>query len=350
MIKVFDMFAGYGGAEFALKKAGIEHECVGFSEIDGGSIKCFTTNFPGVKNFGDCTKINPKELPDFDLLCGGFPCQPFSEAGKHKGELDMRGTLFNDIIRIATVKKPKWMLLENVKGLTSNPHKRTFEKILSELDKAGYNVHWKVLNSKEHGIPQSRERVFFACFRKDINGGCFDFPEKEKLDIFLKDIVEPPEKEMIVSVAIRNKNRAKHQAKGLPYGTFPKLYHLKHNPDIGVSYAIKSATHEFMVGRLEDIQAENKRLERNNMTPRDRFRYIKSMNIRDLTPKECFRLMGFLNDEISLDGLTNAQKYKLAGNGWDINIVSKIFTQMFMPCSGKKNKSRAEKQLKITSY
>ena len=97
-LKVFDMFTGYGGAEFALKKAGVNHKTIGYSEIDLHAIKCFEQNFPNIENYGNCTKIDVKELPDFDLLVGGFPCQPFSEAGKHKGELDIRGTLFYDIV------------------------------------------------------------------------------------------------------------------------------------------------------------------------------------------------------------------------------------------------------------
>lgn len=304
-IRVFDMFAGYGGAEFALKKAGIKHECIGFSEIKKHAIKCFETNHPGIKNFGDCTAITIEEIPDFDLLTGGFPCQPFSEAGKHNGESDTRGTLFYDIIRIAEAKKPKYILLENVRGLTSKPHKKTFDKILSELERIGYKVYWDILNSKEHGTPQNRERVVFVCFRKDIDNG-FKFPEKEELKIFLKDIVEQPTKEILVSVAWRNKNRSLHQAKGLPYGTFPKEYHYQYYKDIGVSFAVKSALHEFMVGKIDDLE-----------------------NARELTPKECFRLMGFFNDEIKLDGLSNSQKYDLAGNGWDINLMSKVFQKMF---------------------
>ena len=165
MIKVFETFAGYGGASFALKKANIEHEVVGFSEIDKNAIKCFIQNHGDIKNFGDITKINPYDIPDFDLFTGGFPCQSFSVAGKGLGELDTRGTLFNEIIRIAEVKQPRWLLLENVKGLTTKPHRTTFEKILSELTRIGYVVKWKVLNSKRHGTPQNRERVFFACFR-----------------------------------------------------------------------------------------------------------------------------------------------------------------------------------------
>lgn len=326
MIKVFDMFSGYGGAEFALKKANIPHKCVGYSEIKKHAIRCFEMNHPGIKNYGDCTKIDPFELPDFDLLMGGFPCQTFSEAGKHKGELDTRGTLFHDIIRIAEVKKPRWMLLENVEGLTHKNHKKTFDKILSELDRIGYKVYIKLMNSKDYGTPQSRKRIIFVCFRKDIDKG-FEFPKEEDLKIFLKDLIEKdvPEKfllkegkfkgfikdsfpegnpEDIVSVAIRNKNRSLHQAKGLPYGTFPKKYHLKFNQDIGVSYAVKSATHEFMVS---DINLNK---------------------IRSLTPKECFRLMGFFADEINLEGLSDSNKYDLAGNGWDINLISKVLKKM----------------------
>lgn len=304
-IRVFDMFAGYGGAEFALKKAGINHECIGYSEIKKHAIKCFDNNHPNIKNFGDCTKIDVNNLPDFDLITGGFPCQPFSEAGKHKGELDTRGTLFYDIVRIAEAKKPKYMLLENVRGLTSKPHKETFDKILSELDRIGYKVYWNILNSKEYGTPQNRERVVFVCFRKNIDKG-FEFPKKEELKLFLKDLVEHPTKETLVSVAWRNKNRSLHQAKGLPYGTFPKEYHYQYYKDIGVSFAVKSALHEFMVGKTDDLE-----------------------NARELTPKECFRLMGFFNDEIKLDGLSKSNLFDLAGNGWDINMMSKVFREMF---------------------
>lgn len=304
-IKVFDMFSGYGGAEFALMKAEIPHECIGFSEIKKHAITCFEKNHPNIKNFGDCTKINAKDLPDFDLLTGGFPCQPFSEAGKHGGESDTRGTLFHDIIRIAKAKQPRYMLLENVKGLTFDTHKKTFAKILKELKRINYNVYWEVLNSKHYGIPQNRERVLFVCFRKDIDVG-FTFPKKEKLKIFLKDIVDPPTKDELVSVAWRNKNRSKHQAKGVAYGAFPKIYHYQYYKDIGVSFTVKSTLHEFMVGKITDLK-----------------------NARNLTPKECFRLMGFLNDEIILDNLSDSQKYDLAGNGWEINLISKIFKQMF---------------------
>lgn len=330
MLKVFEMFSGYGGAIFALKKAGIKCESIGFSEIDKDAIKCYNKNFPNVKNYGDCTRIKVEELPDFDLLTGGFPCQPFSEAGKHLGEFDTRGTLFHDIIRIAEKKQPRYMVLENVKGLTFKTHKDTYSRILSELDRVGFNVFHKVMSSKNYGTPQSRERVIFVCINKKINEG-YEFPKKENLEIFLKDLIlenvdekyflkdtdrkfvkdKFPEKTIfnysendIVSVAIRNKNRAKHQSRGLPYGSFPIELHLRFNEEIGVSYTVKSAKHEFMIA---DINLNN---------------------IRYLTPKECFRLMGFFNDEINLEGISETAKYKLAGNGWDINLFSKIFLEL----------------------
>ena len=130
-LRVFEMFAGYGGASFALKKAEIAHEVVGFSEIDKYAIQCWEQNHHQFKeenrdeslNYGDCTKIDPNDIPDFDLLTGGFPCQSFSVAGKGLGVDDDRGLLFNDILRVLKVKKPTHILLENVKGLLGKKHK-----------------------------------------------------------------------------------------------------------------------------------------------------------------------------------------------------------------------------------
>ena len=189
-IRVLSLFSGYGTDHFALKRLGIPCECIGYSDIDKYANQCFKQNHSG-KELGDVKLINPRNLENFDLLTGGFPCQSFSFAGKMQGEADPRGTLFYEIIRIAAVKKPKYMLLENVKGLTSKKFKDTFNTILSELDRIGYDVYWDVLNTKDYGIPQSRARVWFVCFRKDLGVKDFKFPEKEELKIFIKDILEP---------------------------------------------------------------------------------------------------------------------------------------------------------------
>lgn len=189
-MRYFSMFTGVGGFEIGIEKAfkecsrgtsglqsrGISSSsegdaresdkdkpiCIGFSEIDKYSCQVLKYGFPGVKNYGDATKINPVGLPDFDMLCGGFPCQAFSIAGKRLGFEDTRGTLFFEIARIAKSKQPKFIFLENVKGLLSHDNGRTFITILATLDELGYDAEWEVLNSKNFGVPQNRERVFIV--------------------------------------------------------------------------------------------------------------------------------------------------------------------------------------------
>ncbi|MCK5494032.1 MAG: DNA cytosine methyltransferase, partial [Candidatus Omnitrophica bacterium] len=134
--------------------------CVGFSEINKYAIQTYQKHFPSHKNYGDITKIKPAELPDFDLITGGFPCQAFSIAGKRKGFNDTRGTLFFDIARIIKEKRPKYLLLENVKGLLSHDNGRTFKTIIATLTELWYDLQWQVLNAKNFGVPQNRERVF----------------------------------------------------------------------------------------------------------------------------------------------------------------------------------------------
>lgn len=167
MLRIFESFAGYGGASFALKKIDMPFEVVGYSEIDKYAIQCYEQNHKG-KNFGDITKINPNDIPDFDLFTGGHPCQSFSIAGKRKGLQDDRGNVLYDIFRIIKVKKPKYVFLENVKGLLSIDKGDTFEMIMEELSALGYDVDFKLFNSKDYGIPQSRERVFYIGIRKDV--------------------------------------------------------------------------------------------------------------------------------------------------------------------------------------
>ena len=135
MIRLFDSFAGYGGAHYALAKAKITFEVVGFSENDPFASKLYELNHPGIQNFGDITKIDPENLPDFDFFTGGFPCQPFSSAGLGEGEDDTRGTLFHDVLRICEYKKPEHILLENVKGLITKRHKDTLSTIKNTLEK-----------------------------------------------------------------------------------------------------------------------------------------------------------------------------------------------------------------------
>lgn len=141
--------------------------CVGFSEIDRYATQIYQSHFPDHKNWGDITKIKEDELPDFDLLVGGFPCPSFSIAGKRKGLEDLRGQLIFDVIRILRAKRPKNFLLENVKGLLSHDRGNTMEVICESLCDAGYAIDFEVLNSKNFGVPQNRERVLIVGKRID---------------------------------------------------------------------------------------------------------------------------------------------------------------------------------------
>ena len=170
-MRVFSMFSGIGGFELGIKRAIPDAEFVGYSEIDKYAIKIYERSFKGVRNYGSATEINERELPDFDLLVGGFPCQAFSIAGKRKGFEDTRGTLFFDIARILKYKKPKHIVLENVRGLFSHDSGRTFQTIIRILSNLGYMVQWELLNSKNFGVPQNRDRVYIVGYLGGQGGG-----------------------------------------------------------------------------------------------------------------------------------------------------------------------------------
>ena len=179
VLKVFEGFAGYGGGHFALdrlkeKYPNFEFEIIGYSEIDKYACELYDLNHKDkkgnlIKNFGDITKLNPDDVPDFDIFMGGFPCQPFSTAGMQKGVDDPygRGTLFQHIMRICEAKKPKYILLENVKGFFSKKFESTRKQMDNMLIKMGYSngkedspLRVALLNSKDYGVPQNRERVW----------------------------------------------------------------------------------------------------------------------------------------------------------------------------------------------
>ena len=163
-IRFFDMFAGIGGFRAGLERAG-GYTCIGHCEIDRHADKAYRS-VHNIKEsevfYEDATKIDPDTMPEFDLLCAGFPCQSFSIAGKRKGFLDPRGTMFFEIARVVRARRPAYLLLENVPGLLSHDGGRTFAAILDTLCHLGYSVEWQVLNSKDFGVPQSRRRVYIV--------------------------------------------------------------------------------------------------------------------------------------------------------------------------------------------
>lgn len=377
-LRILELFSGYGTASFALKRLGIPYEIIGYSDIDKYANQCFKMNHGG-KELGDVKLINPLELPDFDLITGGFPCQAFSNAGKMQGELDPRGSLFYEIIRIAEVKQPKYMLLENVKGLTCKKFQGTFNKILSELERIGYNVYWKVLNSKDFGIPQSRARIWFVCFRKDIDKGTFQFPQPRELKIFIKDILEQEVDKKYYLSPLLQERFAKYledkESNIVAMRSYPRTgiddidrqQQLESRED-GCSNTLTNVQKDNLVYDRKGFDSRTKGFRESELSPTLSTKMGTGGNnvpmvnnsirsggrgsvdgkhtwdltnqngqLRRLTPKECFRLMGFLNDEIKLDGLSDTQRYKLAGNGQDVNMVSLIFKEMLNGYSNKSN-------------
>lgn len=197
MLKVLSLFSGIGAFEKALENLGIKFELVGFSEIDkyASASYCAIHEVSADKNLGDITKIDESNLPkDIDLITYGFPCQDISLAGKQKGLFNEDGTqtrsgLFFEALRIIEGTKPKFAIAENVKNLTGKKFKEQFKTVLQSLENAGYVNYWQVLNARDFGIPQNRERVFIISIRKDIDTG-YEFPKKQELKLRLKDLLE----------------------------------------------------------------------------------------------------------------------------------------------------------------
>ena len=237
--KSIDLFAGIGGIRLGFDKAfDNKIETIFISEIDEKAQKTYSDNFENnIKISGDITKIEAKDIPNFDICLAGFPCQAFSLAGKKLGFDDnykglSRGTLFFDVARICEYHKPKVIFCENVKGLLVHDKGRTFEVIKKTLEELGYKVYNKVLNSKDFGVPQNRERIYIVAFRNDIDSSKFKFPEPTNPETTIADIIE---KETVsvkyylstqyLNTLINHKKR--HQAKGNGFG-----YEIKNNNSI----------------------------------------------------------------------------------------------------------------------
>ena len=321
-IKVFEGFAGYGGASFGLKRSHVNHEVIGFSEFDDDAVELYEYNFPKVHNYGDITKIDEKsaDFPDFDLFTGGFPCQPFSTVGKRQGQEDERGrgTLFGDIIRICEVKQPKYILLENVKGLRTGKMKATFEVILSELRRIGYDVRHAVLNSKDYGIPQTRERLWIFGYLGTLPETFELVPPVEPLMGHFADFLDPnPAEDLYKSQAqIDRIHEIHHHEPGLFDVDHPYCYDI-YNRKLRLDDICMTITPpEHNVIRVVEPMIDGK----------ERF--------RKLSLDEHFRFMGFrmdgVNNEIKFPPTQNYTRLgRRAGNGWDVNLVGILLNHIF---------------------
>jgi len=283
--------------------------CIGYSEINKYAAKVYQSHFPNHHNYGDITAINASELPDFDLLVGGFPCQSFSIAGKRGGFSDTRGTLFFDIARILKSKHPRGFLLENVKGLLSHDNGRTFKTIISTLTELGYDLQWQVLNSKNFGVPQNRERIFIiGHLRGTTRPEVFPFTRESTEDIGTSSNGEPAEEKYIATRHLGRNGKLKSsisgtvQASEIPHIIEPRPKHGK--PIYPMAECPTIQTHWGTGGN--NVALVN--------------------GIRRLTPVECARLQGFPDDWCS--ALSDSQAYKCYGNAVTVNVVQAIMSKL----------------------
>lgn len=421
MLNVLSLFSGIGAFEKALDNLGVDYELVNFCEFDKYAVKsyCAIHDVDESKNLGDITKVDETKLPkDLDILTYGFPCQDISLAGKQKGLFNEDGTqtrsgLFFEALRIIEHCQPKIAIAENVKNLVSKKFNAQFQMVLASLDAAGYNSYWAVLNAKDFGVPQNRERVFIVSIRKDIDTGLFEFPEGFPLKKRLKDVLEDEVDEMYylsdeqvkrlsgnvftqANLRLQTKDYCDtllaRDYKDPKCVQVAQMYPNSGNPQAGRVYdadgisptmdtcsggnrmpkvLVREATKQ---GYAEAYEGDSINLEQLNITTstvqkdnyvaepkievvgnyspsgRDTSRIVSSsglaptvkenygtvtamihnLRIRKLTPKECFRLMGFDDESFHRAEAVNSntQLYKQAGNSIVVNVLEAIYRSL----------------------
>lgn len=407
-MKVLSLFSGIGAFEKALDRLEVSYELVNYCEIDKYAAKAYSMihGCSEEKNLGDITKVDTSKLPsDIDLTTYGFPCQDISLAGKQRGfEAEgerTRSGLFFEALRIIEDVKPRIAIAENVKNLTSKKFKKEFDIVLSSLEQAGYNNYWRVLNAKDYGIPQNRERVFIVSIRKDVDNGMFEFPDPFELELRLKDMLEnevdekyylsqeltekiryrlgdkeynllggiqknqsvkedgisttltssmgagggyvPMINEPVRKYGIFDDEKGKHQAGSVweTEGLAPTLDTMQggyRQPCIEIKEKTKKGYKEAYEG--DGIYLDRSHQKRGCVqhgmvqTLKTSGNHVgvvtKSLRIRKLTPLECFRLMGFSDEDFNkIVGISNTQLYKMAGNSIVVNVLVHIFKSLF---------------------
>lgn len=352
-MRFIDFFSGIGGFRIGMERGG--HECVGFCEVDKFAVASYTSmhlltekqreylNTLTLKQrqkeilkekyrngewyANDITKVTPEELPEADCYCFGFPCQSFSIAGKRMGFEDdykglCRGTLFQEVVRICDYHKPKVIFCENVKGLTIHEHGRTFKIIIKALEQIGYTVYSKVLNSKDFGVPQNRERIYIVAFRNDIDSIGFSFPVGTDDKTCIRDILDDAPispkyylSDVYVNTLIAHKER--HKSKGNGFG-----YEIR---DLdGQAGAIVCGG----MGRERNLIIDHRP---HSMIPVTHIKgRINREDIRKMTPREWTRLQGFPDEyfDRAMEVNSNTQLYKQIGNSVTVPVIEVIANKL----------------------
>ena len=375
-MKFLDLFAGIGGFRLGMESAG--HECVGFCEIDKFARKSYKAihDTEGEIELHDITEVSDesiRRIGSADIICGGFPCQAFSIAGNRRGFEDTRGTLFFEIARFASILRPRYLFLENVKGLLNHENGVTFETIISTLDELGYDVEWQVLNSKNFGVPQNRERVFIighlrgrsirAIFPLGGNDKTTDCkqPKIKKVgnirkkgksqsgDVVSIDSLAPTlcstttQKDPLkVAIPVLTPNRIDKRQNGRRFKTNGEpMFTLTGQDRHGI--LVKEATSrgytEAEIGDSVNLSHPNSKTRRgrvgkqiaNTLLTGESQGVVESdFRIRKLTPRECWKLQGFPDwaFDKAQEVNSNSQLYKQAGNSVTVNVISAIAKEL----------------------
>lgn len=321
MYRSIDLFAGIGGIRLGFERA-FESllETVFISEWDKYAQKTYTDNFAdSFAIAGDITRIDETLIPAFDICLAGFPCQAFSQAGRRMGFEDdykgkCRGTLFQDVVRICEVHRPKVIFCENVKGLTSHDRGRTFRIIKGAFEELGYTVYDKVLNSKDFGVPQNRERIYLVCFRNDIDSGSFRFPkgsdDTKRIFNILQDAPIPSKYYLSERyLETLRRHRARHEEAGHGFG-----YEIRALDDVAGAIVCGG------MGRERNLVIDRRPHE---LKPMTHIRgEINRESVRKMTPREWARLQGFPDDFKLL--LADTHLYKQLGNSVTVSVIEAI--------------------------
>lgn len=299
-IRVFEAFSGYGSQSIALRNIGVDYEVVAISEIDKYAIKAYEAIHGKANNLGDICKIDIKDIPKHDLFTYSFPCQDISIAGRQMSLEEGSGTrssLLWECKKIIEHCKPKYLLMENVKNIISKKHKPYFDKWLDYLESLGYVNYWKVLNAKDYGVPQNRERVFVVSILGEHKP--YEFPESKKLNLSITDLLEDYVEDKYYMSNVCIEKMKKYAPKTIEEGIAPTLTtELSHSTGKNVSPKLCKVIGEY----------------------------------RRITPREAFRLMGVSDidiDKLQRVNIPETQQYKMAGNSIVVNVLEEIFKNLF---------------------
>lgn len=318
-LKLLSLFSGLGAFEMGLNNIGVDYEVVSFCEFDKYASKSYSLihNISKDLNLGDINNVDEQSLPDFDLMTYGFPCQSFSVQGRRLGFDDpTKGNLFFESMRIARYKKPKYMIAENVKGLTHHDNGNTFNTIINTLDFIGYNNYYQVLNSVNFNIPQSRERIYIVSIRKDVDNKLFKFPKGKTTQKSVRDILDDDSDRKQVKLSLQKYIDKKY---------FTKQYNSKNGiVKLFDGCAEGYFTSSYSSNRIFSINGVSPTL-----TTKNDAVYYEILG--HLTQRERFALQGMKKEYADLlkgCGIPKGEIDKMSGNSITVNLIQEVLNNL----------------------